>query len=274
MNIFTKIKNSIYSPKYYSEIAEKPFSYFFKYFLVFALLFALVFSIVVTIKFIPMVKTLAEKAPQLANYFPQDLKITIKDGKTSTSVAEPYYIKIPEDLFRRNNTDVATVENIIVIDTKNKFDIDKFNSYKTMALLTEDSIIYIEDGKISIQSLSSINEFSLNRAVISNFVEMAKPIINILYPIIFVGGYIAGYMVVIFKMFYLLFGALLIWAVSKINGLNIGYKKSYKLGMPLMTGAIIITSILGSLTFPFLFSIILIVSAMVNLKKGSIPAVV
>ena len=73
------------------------------------------------------------------------------------------------------------------------------------------------------------------------------------------------------KMIYLLFGALLIWLVAKIKGLKIGYKKSYKAGMQLMTADIIIISILGAispkLTFTFFFSILLVISAVLNLNK-------
>lgn len=269
MNIFTKIKNSIYNPKYYNEVVEKPFSYSLKYLLVFALLFASVFTIVAAIKFIPVVNLLSEKAPQIASYFPQELTVTIKNGKVSTNVQEPYFIKAAQRPIDENN-----VANLIVIDTKNKFDIDTFNSYKTVVLLTSDSIVSVKsDNQITITSLSSIKDLTLNRDKVTSFINMVKPFLVILYPIVFVGAYIIGYGVVILKMIYLLFGALLIWSVAKIKGVKIGYKKSYQTGIHLMTSAIIIVSILNAisakLTFIFLFSILLIISAVLNLKKNT-----
>ncbi|MFA6190358.1 MAG: DUF1189 family protein [Candidatus Staskawiczbacteria bacterium] len=281
MNIIEKIKDSIYGPKYYKEILEKPFSYSFKFLLVFALLFALVFTIVVTIKFIPLANMLAEKAPQLANYFPEELKVTIKDGIASTNVVEPYFIKMPEELKNEmaksaivNGVEPKTLENFIVIDTKNKFDLDTFSSYKTIAWLTADSVIYMDDNnKVSISSLSEVDNFYLDRGVIVNFINTLKPFIAVLYPIVFVGAYIVGFIIVMLEMIYLLIGALLIWLVAKIKGIKIGYQKAYQLGVHLIIPVIIITSILSlissKLVSPFLIvdSILLIIFAWLNLNK-------
>jgi len=269
MNIFIKIKNAIYNPKYYSEVLQKPFSYSFKYLLVFALLFALVFTIVATIKVVPVVKALQDKAPELANYFPQDLVITIKDGVASTNAPEPYFIKIPTQRLKDGNTDI---ENFIVIDTKTQVDLDKFRAYKTFVMLSKDSIIYMDDnGKISAQPLSSVKDFKLDRGVITDLIDKAKPFIVVMYPVTFVGAYIIGYATVIWKMAYLLFGTLLIWIIAKVKKLKIGYKGSYKVGMQLVTAPIIVVSILSAfsvdLKIPFLFSILLIIMAALNLKK-------
>jgi hypothetical protein len=270
MNIFIKIKNSIYNPDYYNEVLAKPFSYSFKYFLVFALLFALVFTIVATIRFIPAVNLLSQKAPELANYFPQELTITIKDGAASSNVQEPYFIKVPKNTEETNSMQ-PDLENMVVIDTKNKFDISTFNSYKTFIILNSDSIAYIDNGKISISPLSSIKEFVLNKSTVVKFIDAIKPFLVVLCPIVFVGAFIVGFFAVLLKVVYLLFGALLIWLVAKIKGVKIGYGKSYQAGMHLITSAILITSILNAfsakLTFTYLFTILLIVSAVLNLNK-------
>ena len=273
MNIFIKIKNSIYNPNYYSEVIGKQFSYSLKYYLVFALLFALVFTVVATIRLIPVVNILSEQATKLPDYFPQELILNIKNGKVTTNVQEPYFIKFPQN-FDKNDiqSDVADLENIAVIDTKDKFNIDTFNSYKTFMLITSDSVVYIDKDKTSIVSLSDVKDFTLNRDIIAGFVNKAKPFLVILYPFIFIFAYIIGFAAVLIKLAYLLFGALLIWLIAKIRGLKIGYGKSYQTGMHLMTSAIIIVSILNAisakLTFIFLFTLILILSAALNLRKN------
>ena len=294
MNIFEKIKNSIYNPKYYSEIIEKPFSYSLKYYLVFALLFALAFTVVATIRLMPIVNLLSEQATKIPDYFPQELTINIKDGKVLTNVQEPYFIKMPQDL-KDNNADLdstdlkvngsnvqldtTNMENIVVIDTKDKFDIDTFNSYKTFMLLTSDSIVYRnKDNQISISSLADVKDFTLNRDGVASFVAKAKPFLVILYHVISVLAYIFGFLAVLIKMIYLLLGALLVWLIAKIKGLKIGYGKSYQAGMHLMTSAIIITSILNAIsakfTFIFFFTLILILSAALNLRKTAVqPAI-
>jgi len=274
MNIFTKIRNSIYSPSYYSEVVEKPFFSAFKYLLIFALLFAFVFAVVVTIKSSSIINMLSVEAPKIADYFPQDLTIMIKDGNVSTNVQEPYFIKIPKDWKNQYEADTGSpnIENLLVIDTKNKFDYSLFVSYKTVALLTADSIAYVEDnGKISIMPLSQVGEFVLNRSTVLNFIEKARPFIVWLYPIIFIGAYFIGYIMVVAKMFYLLFGALIVWLVARLKGLKLGYGGAYKIGMYLITGPILITSLLllisPKIGFPFLFTILLAIMAIINLKK-------
>ena len=200
MNIFSEIKNSIYGPKYYKEVLEKPFSYSFKYYVIFALLFALVFTTVATIRFIPIVNLLSEKVPQLAGYFPQELAINIKNGKASTNVQEPYFVKMPQSFKADSNArpNISDMKYLFVIDTKDKFDLDVFNSYKTYALLTADSIIYIDGNKkITISSFASVKDFTLNRDKVAGFINTIRPLFATLYPIVFAGAYIFGFMSVL-----------------------------------------------------------------------------
>ncbi len=277
MNIFVKIKNSIYNPKYYSEVLEKSFSYSLKYYLVFALLFALVFTIIVTTKFIPTEQFLADQSSKLTGYFPQDLTLNIKDGKISDNVQEPYFIKLPEVFKNGQNVkpSAANLENAVVIDTKDKFDLDKFYSYKTFMLVTSDSIVYINNNnQVAINSVSGAKNFTLNREEVSRLVSTVRPYLNFLYPIVFVIAYIAGFLAVLLTLVCLLFEALLVWLVAKIKGLKIGYKKSFQASMHLMAGAVIITSILDlvlpKFKFPFLFTILIVLFALLNLRKGAL----
>ena len=271
MNIFISIKNSFYNPKYYGEILEKPFSYSLKYYLIFALFFAAVFAVCATIMFIPVTAIISEKISGVADYFPQELTISIKDGKVSTNVAEPYFIKVPEDFKSNENVkpNMAVLENFVVIDTKDKFDIDTFNSYKTAVLLTSDSIAYMDNSKVSIVPLSNVKDYTLNRGVVSGYLEKIKPFVPVIYPVIIVFAYIAGFFVVLIRMVYLLIGALFVWLVAKIKGIEISYGKSYQLGMHLASSVIIVTSLLGlvSIKFSFLFTILFVVAAALNLKK-------
>jgi hypothetical protein len=245
------------------------------------LLFALVFTIFITIKFIPAERFLFEQSSKVANYFPEELAITIKDGNVSTNVQEPYFIKLPEDLkasVENKQSDVSNIENIAVINTKDKFDIDTFVSYKTFMLLTSDSVVYMNsNNQITINSLTSVKNFTLNRSVIVNFINKIKPLLVFLYPLVFVGGYIVGFMSVVAYLVYLLFGALIIWLVVKVKKIDIGYKKSYQIGMHLVTSVIIINGILSMLpmknTIPFLSTILLILLAILNLKKDTTKAV-
>ncbi len=278
MNIFSKIKNSIYGPEYYNEALKKPFAESFKYYVIFALLFAIPFTIVATIKFAPGVKFLADQAPKVANYFPKDLKINIKDGKAATNVQEPYFVKMPQSFKGSTSTkpDISGLSYVIVLDTKDKFNIDAFNSYKTFALLNSDSIAYLDkNNQITVTPLAGIKNFSLSRVEIAGFINNLKPFFDALYPFALVGLsiglYVFGFIAVMAHMVYLFFGALLILLTADLKGLKIGYKKAYQAGLHLMVAPIIITGIIGAIpgmvAIPYLFSILLVLSAALNLNN-------
>lgn len=274
MNIFLKIKNSVYGPKYYDEVVTKPFSYSLKYYVCFGLLFALAFAIVVTVKFIPTESFIFTQSSKISDYFPQNLSINIKNGEASTNVAQPYFLKLPSGLKIDKSThpEMANLENLLVIDTKDKFDVDTFNSYKTFLLLTSDSIVYLNNnGQITINSLKSAKDVTLNRDSAVNLVDKFKPLLYFIYPLVFVGSYIVGFVAVLATLICLLIEALLIWLVAKIKGLKLGYIKSFQLGMHLMTSAIIITSLIDIIpvkfTIPFLFTILIIIFALLNLRR-------
>jgi hypothetical protein len=275
MNIFTQIKNSIYGPKYYRDLLEKPFPYSLKYYSLFALLFAVVFAVVITIKFIPAERFLADQSNKLANYFPEELTINIKDGKATSNVNEPYFINLPENLkSKEGKSNIENLENIIVIDTKDKFNLEAFDSYKTFALLTSDSVAYINNNQVAISSLKEVDNLSLNRQSVETVINKLKPFIVLLYPIVALGSYVGGFLMVAFTLIYLLLGALLVWLIAWIKGLKIGYGKAFQFGMHLLVLPIIITNLIRIFPFkiaiPFLFTLLLIVAALLNLNKKEV----
>jgi hypothetical protein len=78
----------------------------------------------------------------------------------------------------------------------------------------------------------------------------------------------------LFKMVYLFFGALLIWIVTKVKNIDISYGKSYQLGLHLIALPTIIWLIpLGDWKFRFLFSIVVVVLAAINLKKEELSSI-
>jgi len=274
MNIFLKIKNSIYNPKYYSEVVEKPFSYSLKYYLVFVLLIALVFSVSATIKFIPTQKFIIENFPTISSYFPQELEIKIKDGKVSTNVKEPYTVKVPDFLKNPKNTnpDMPNIDNFIIIDTKNKFDLENFSLYKTAMLLTESKIIYTDSrNQITINSLNDIKDYTLNKGVIQGYMEKTRPYLAFILPLFFIFSYIGGFIVYWAVLICLFLAALLIWCIAKIKGVALGYKKSYQLGIHLLTLPLIVALISSVFAFqisiPFFFTVLLLILAVFNIEK-------
>jgi hypothetical protein len=272
MNIFLKIKNSIYNPKYYTELLQKPFFYSIKYYLLFSLIVSVVFGSILFVKFLPTAKLIVEKGNQLSNYYPQGVEVVIKDGKASTNIPEPYLIKMPEDLKQEDGKMVP--ENILVIDTKNKFSLEEFNNYKTLTLLTADSFVYEnEQNGIMIRQFKDVKDFKINKSIVDGFMNKIKPYFTIFYPLSAVAILFFTFMVSTAKLIYLLFGGLVLWMIFKIRDIKIDYKKSYQLGVHLATLIVVIDLILTILAvqfhIPFFSTILLIIISFVNIRKES-----
>jgi hypothetical protein len=206
-------------------------------------------------------------------YYPDELEIVIKEGKVSTNVQEPYFIKISSD--SKN----SLVENILVINTKDSFSLENFKDYKTACLLTEENLVcYDSNQTIKINPLTNIPDFKLDKSIVSSFLTKIQPFFKLFYPFFILVFFITIFIVSLWRMIYLFFGALLIWLVAKIRKVDIGYKKSYQLGLHLMTAPFLIDflityvlKLLGvSFNIPYFFTIVLVITAVLNLKTKTI----
>jgi hypothetical protein len=274
MKFFKNVKDSIYNPDHYHSLIAKPFSSALKYFLLFILLLTLLTTIILSFTAIPKIKFFIDKmGEEILRYYPDELEIVIKKGKVSTNVQEPYFIKIPSG---KTSSDL---ENILVINTKAPFSLENFKDYKTVCLLTEENLVgYDENQTIKIIPLTNISDFKLNESIVSSFLTKIQPFFKLFYPFSILVFFMAIFIASLWRMIYLFFGALLIWLVAKVRKVDIGYKKSYQLGLYLMTAPLLIDFLIKyglkplgvPLNIPYLFTIVLIVMAVLNLKAKTI----
>src|SRR5258706_10407827 len=97
MKFFTKIKDSLYSPKFYAGIPKQSFKSVFGYFFLLILLLTVVHTIVIFVRWggVDVPQKATEKfVTSAVNYFPDNLIITLKNGSVSTNVTEPYYLPL------------------------------------------------------------------------------------------------------------------------------------------------------------------------------------
>lgn len=274
MNFFKNIKNSIYNPNYYKRIIADPFPSSLKYFLLFILLLTLLITAILSFTTIPKIKFFIDTmSKEILRYYPDELEIVIKKGKVSTNVQEPYFIKTSSD---SKNT---SLENILVINTKDLFSLENFKNYKTACLLTEENLVcYDANQTIKINPLTNIPDFKLNESIVSSFITKIKPFFRLFYPFFILVFFMVIFIASLWRMIYLFFGALLIWLVAKIRKVDIGYKKSYQLGLYLMTTPFLIDFLIKyvlnplgiTLNIPYLFTIVLVIMAVLNLKTKTI----
>ncbi len=278
MNFFETIKSSIYSPSFYRSVADgsevRPFRYYFKL----SLLLAVVFSVILSFKAVPEIKKfLDETRASIEQNYPKDLEVKIEKGIATTNAKEPFFVKFPETTVKVN-TDMPDVENILVIDTKNSFSLEQFQNYKTVALLTKDSVVSIDrNDKVTITLLKSIPDFTLNYENLTKWLmktDQVKKIATYSLPVLIFLGVFLAY---VFKLVYLFFGALLVYVVAKIKNINLSYKKSYHIALyavTLPTLLSVLAFFTGLKMFTFLPSIILVIAVWVNLKPHTISPLV
>ncbi len=98
MQFHRQILQSVYSPAFYKTLREKPLSFSLKYFLKLALLLSIVgLAILANSGAIPTPTRISAGMDQVVAMYPKNLVISLKAGKASTNVTEPYTLPWPEN---------------------------------------------------------------------------------------------------------------------------------------------------------------------------------
>jgi len=278
MNFFKTIFASIYSPQFYQTIPQKTLWAALRYFLLLVFLLTVVQTIIsagpISSSFKNAVKNLVYS---LVDLYPQELIITIKDGKVSTNVEEPYFIPLlgtASEFWQAQGEEAETLENLLVIDTKTPYSSAQMNEYSTVALLTKDALFVREDqGEINVFDLSKISGFTLDRALIDSFVAKAAPYLEYLGPIVTGSVFLMTYSSYSWRVVYALFFGVAVLILSSTWKLGWNYRQAYNMSLYAMTAGVIVEFIVGITSpiyqfggFPFLFSLITVGVVFVNIR--------
>lgn len=282
MSFLQSVGKSIYSPEFYKELFGRPFSFSLKYFYSLAAVLAIVLAAIFSFKIIPIAQSFFQSiGPEVLNYYPAELVITIKNGQASTNVKEPYFLKMPqgfipkEGKYKYNLEEIeprTDLENLLVIDTATPFTLEGFHNYKTAVLLMRDNVAYYSDkGEIKIQSLKGVPDITINKSLVSGLVGKISSLLIFVGPLIAIGTFLIAMIVLSFELVYLLFGAFLIWGLMKIRKISGGYPKAYQIGIHAMTLPIFLNIIIflfvPDFRVPFFFTIAMLVGGLVNLRS-------
>ncbi len=280
MQFFESIKDSIYGPDYYRGLLRKPFSYSLKYYFSLVLVLAFVVTLVLSFSVVPAVNTfLKSAAAKVLEYYPAELQIRVMNGTASTNVAEPYVLPLPEELKTQLASGAAQDEdipkdivNLLVIDTKNPFTVEAFKNFKTLSLLTKDNFIYLRKGAITIHPLDKISDYTLNKAKVQSFVAKVKPYLAFISPLIVLVLFMVFAGMFGLELLYLVLFALVVWGIARVRNIQVGYGKSYQLGLHLITVALILDAIgiLFQAGVRYLPTAIMIILAALNLRGSSV----
>ncbi len=273
MNLLQKIKSSVYDPNFYTELIEKEKDSPFKYFLSFILIVSLFSTVITTTYFLPKYSAAINMIKdRIVVGYPDELEVKIIKGQAFSNVTEPYFIKLSsKDSLASKDSQYGYLENFLVISTKKDFNLSEFRNYKTFALLTKDSLVFTEKDKVSISSLSTIPDITINKSRVVNLVNKISPYLSKLkfvFPVLIYFGTVIGYMFILVGLLVL---SLVVWLIAKLRKINIGYKRSYRLSMYASTLPIILELVMDAFSLrsvPFLFGLVFVLVITANIKKA------
>jgi hypothetical protein len=269
--------------EYYGQLLKVPFWFSLKYFLVYFLFYSLLATGVVTARYLlPLNEFFTMVLPsELAEIYPAELEIKLKDGSVRTNVKEPYEIPftrldILREEFNKRILGVNTTRliNILVIDTEAK--IEDFSQYQSLSLLTEHHLSYLnEDGSIVSVPLIEVGDLVLNKIKLEEWMGILMPYLSYVVP--FLVGFIFlglwGGVTLSRGVFSLMTGVIL-WWLTKLMGKNLSFMKSWQLNLHFVvistTGFSLLYLLGRGLEVPFLETLLVVVLGVmvVNKVKG------
>lgn len=279
MNIFLQIKNSIYNQDYYKNVVlNESLKQSVKYILKLSVILVLVLLFIFSFKMPGLISKGKSLMSSMAEDYPQDLIISIKNGEVSINQPEPYIFGMPNYLQDDEDSSVELKEtNFLVINTTDDYNLDKFNEYQTVFLLAKKEIVAKKaDNNFEVFSLSKVKDVDIDKNWIlekeSLFLNKILPwvtafAIPFLFIFIFIGFSIGA-------LFIALWYALVVLIIFKFKKIDLSYKKCYQIALHAST-LILILSLLNAyipfLSNAFVKTFLLIIIVLLNFERSEEP---
>lgn len=277
MGFFRTIRKSIYDVAFYATVKTESLGVALKYYTLFVLGMAILIAIplyVLSGLGIVQMKEAGDIRTRVLAMYPDELVLNFQNGKITSNVEEPYSIPVPPEFSRE------TYKNLVVINTSEPITLSDFDRYDTLAILGSDAIWTrdVEKNKTEIQKFDQFSKESLviNEQKVAEFLDIALRIGKIAITVFLVFlPFIIFACLWVWYLIYLLFGALIIWIVSKLRKADLTYDQSYKSGLYLITLPIIYSAVttagpLSMFHIPFGFTLIFVVLAYINFTPKKI----
>jgi hypothetical protein len=183
-------KNSLLSFDYYKDVIQTPVSFSVKYYIILALIVSLVTTGAISARLLPKLQPeLNNLVSQVQNYYPDELVLTMTDGKLSINKDEPYVIPLPKAL-AENQTDgqqdentEKLPENLVVLDSQGT--IDNLETYNTLILINSANVLYRDqNGKIEVYPLKDMPNGQFNKQNFNELVDKVKAFLGYLPALI------------------------------------------------------------------------------------------
>lgn len=275
-NLFQTFQKSIYDPAFYRDVAEAPLSDALRFYAKMTLLLAVVMTILFSIVLVPQgIRFIKEEAPALVKkYYPHGLVVTVHKGEASSNVVEPYMIPAQDSIkavFPEN-----TVQNILVIDTKDEFTKKKFDEYKTFALLTKKEVATQSNrGQITIQDLRGTPDFVISEEALLSWIEIVRTSIGAFVP----AGIILMFVIIMmgFALYLIpvILFALVPFFIAWIKKTPLPYAGAYKMSLYAVMPGLVLKTLLnmsGVFFVPsYLTLLVFMLVITLNMREGEQP---
>ena len=252
--------NSLTKPSYYKDINEAKFSFSFKYLLSLFLLVSFIVGLSISARvlgFIPQTPKFVEDTKSfMVETYPKELKLTLKEGKITTNVKEPYFIDLAED----KKAAIEPFTHFIALSTKgNPEDVRSLDS---LFLLTGDNLIVSEgtaSGSYRVVSLNNAlskipNGVSMDKTLFTSILDKFSPYALKVLPRIIVGvsllilifyPLLRGTFGFIFQAIFLLPASLVLFIGAKIAKRKLSFAKTYQMSFHGATIPVTLSFIFG-----------------------------
>lgn len=278
---FQNVIKSCTSWQFYQTLLKTRFLFSLKYFLLLIFLVSLVFSTQVSIVLVGGTNYLIKKgAADVKKFFPDQLEFSLKNGQVLTNLPQPFFL--PFSAFPSQSISSRDLgqnkKNLLVIDTKTPFSLEKFQSYSTVLWITGASVAYQEPHKdtTSILPLKETPDFTINKqTVISYLNNVILPSLRKFLPFLVAGIYLLSFVGNLWSSFLsVAFLALVVFLLTKISKHNLSYAKSLQLTIHANTLPLLIST-LASLFFlrfpmPFWHSLLTLIILFYFLNKTTV----
>lgn len=229
---------SISSFAYYRELIKTKFSFSFKYFLFFSFVLGTLTTIILSSTIVPVVnKFITRFQSRALTLYPQDLIITVKDGKVSTNVVEPLQFPIPVELFTDKPGAISdqNQQYLITIDTNSQ--ITDFASKKSIVLVTENAIVVPDnDSGYRVYPIAETQNVIIDRIMVEKIIKQIIPLFKFVIPIIIGALFvILAVLIPMTRLLSLLVLSLVLLFIAKFMHLKLNYGKIYQLGLHALT---------------------------------------
>lgn len=239
-NFFSDLKSSFYGPAFYATAKTKSLGSAVGFLFLSALLTSFILVLFFAAVAIPGVLTI-KPAEFVDQKFPAELAVTIKDGKASTNVEQPFIVPIPvEDRMKDEQ-----FENYLVIDTRPDITVAALEGYKSVVVLTEKSLyMSAKDEPGRVVPLTDTDNVTIDKPFVAEMVNGLMAIFWIIVPIILIIG---APFIALFGLSYFLVvslvGALIPLVIGKIRKVSMTYGEAYKTALYATVPVMCITTV-------------------------------